>query len=99
MNLPALKTELLAFMTNTTNLTATEKQKERDRCAVMYPAEFQRFLTENALPDNATNRGRFFVEKTVGNGPNGISGFWSDIFRHGSQRENEAALPVPETFE
>lgn len=98
MNLPNLKTELLATLTSTSNLTATEKQKLRDRVVLLYPSEFQRYLTDNALTDTAANRGKFFIEKTVGNGPGGIGGYWSDIWMSGSKRENENSLPPIETF-
>lgn len=98
MNIPALKTELLAFLTNTANLTATEKGKLRNRCVLMHPSEFARYLSDNALADNATSRGQFFIEKTVGNTPGGIPGFWSDIYTSGSRRENENAMPATETF-
>jgi hypothetical protein len=97
MNLPALKDELFTFLTNTSNLTATEKQKLRDRCVTLYPQEYLRYRAENQLADNATNRGKFFVEKTIGNSPNGIFGCWSEIWLNGSRVEITAANPV-ETF-
>lgn len=99
MNLPALKTELLGVLTSTSNLTATEKQKLRDRAVVLYPSEFAAYLVANSLTDNATNRGKFFIEKTVGNGPPGIGGYWSTIWIDGNHRENQNSLPAPEVFE
>ena len=99
MNLPNLKTELLNLLTSTPNLTATEKQKLRDRMVLLNSSEVAQFLAANGLTDSAANRGRFFIEKTVGNPPSaGVSGYWSDIFMAGNRRENEASLPVTETF-
>lgn len=98
MNLSALKTELLTLLSNTTNLTATEKQKLRDRAVLLYASDYQVYLTRNALTDTANNRSKFFIEKTVGNPPGNVSGLWSDIFLLGSRRENENALPPAETF-
>lgn len=99
MNLPALKTELLATLTSSSNLTAAEKQKLRDREVLRFPAEFQRFLTENSLTDTAANRGKFFIEKTVGNKPPGISGYWSTVWTEGNRLEREGAMPAAEPFE
>ena len=99
MNLPALKDELLAVLTGTSNLTATEKQKLRDRCALLFPEQFQAWLTANTLNDTAANRGKFFIEKTVGNPPGTVpQGFWSNVWQEGSDRQNRDALPPPETF-
>ena len=98
MNIPELKTELLATLTSTSNLTATEKQKLRDRTVLLYKHEFDQWLIDNTLTDTAANRGKFFIEKTVGNAPGGIGGFWSDIWMSGSKRENENTLPPTETF-
>lgn len=98
MNLATLKTELTAMLQSTSSLTATEKQKLRDRVVLLYPSEYERYLTDTAQTDTAANRGKFFIEKTVGNAPGGVGGFWSDIWMSGSRRENENTLPPIETF-
>ena len=99
MNLPNLKTELLNVLTSTTNLTATEKQKLRNRCVLLHQSEFNQYLIANSLNDTATTRGQFFIEKTVGNPPAaGLPGYWSDIYMSGSRRENENTMPATETF-
>lgn len=99
MNLPALKTELLAVLTSTSNLTATEKTKLRNRCVLLFPEQFQAWLTANALTDTAATRGQFFIEKTVGNPPGTVpQGYWSQVWQEGSDKENRDALPPVETF-
>lgn len=99
MNLPALKVELTNLLTSTPNLTATEKQKLRNRCVTLYPEQFQAWLAANTLTDTAANRGAFFIEKTVGNPPGTVpQGMWSNVWAEGSDRENRAAIQPHETF-
>lgn len=90
MNIPALKTEILQLLSATTNLTATEKQKLRNRFVSEYQAEWTARVQAGTV-DNAANRGQFVIDKTIG--------YWADIFRAGSNRENVAAVPPPEVLE
>lgn len=99
MNLPALKAELIAVLSSSSNLTAAEKQKLRDRTVLVYPSEYERYLADNTLTDTAANRGKFFIEKTVGNKPPGIGGAWSAIWIEGNERERQATMPAAEPFE
>ncbi len=88
-NISALKTELMAFFTSTTNLTATEKTKLRNRFVAAYSGAWQVYLAGGGT-DTAANRGQFAVDRTVE--------FWREIFTAGSNQENQAALPVSETL-
>jgi hypothetical protein len=92
MNLPALRTELVTLLTNTANLTSTEKQKLRNRAVSEYPSQWAAFLAGQGLTDTAANRGAFLIYLTVNH-------FWGDIYRAGSNRENIAALSPPEVLE
>jgi hypothetical protein len=88
-NIPALKAELLAVLSNTANLTATEKQKLRNRFITSYPTLWQEYLAGGGT-DTAANRASFAIDRTFD--------FWNEVYRSGSQRENVAALPQPEVM-
>jgi hypothetical protein len=89
-NLPAFKTELLNLFTTTSNLTATEKTKLRNRFVSEYNAQWLTYLADNGGSDTSALRGQFAVEMTVE--------FWRNIYTAGSGRENLAALPASETL-
>jgi hypothetical protein len=88
-NIPALKAELLNVLTVTTNLTATEKTKLRNRFVTAYPTLWQEYLAGGGT-DTAANRAAFAIDRTFD--------FWTQIYRSGSQKENIAALPQPEVI-
>jgi hypothetical protein len=92
MDLPLLETNLLAALTSTAGLTAGEKTKLRNRMVSEYPEKWQAFLVSRELTDTAANRGLFVAVMTIG-------GFWADIYKAGSARENLASIPAPETME
>ena len=96
-NFNAFKGELQNLLATTTNIDNTTKQKMRDRCVAAYPADWAAYLAQGNA-DNANNRGKFLVEKTVGNDPPALSGFWRDIWRGQSQQENIAAAPPPDLW-
>ena len=87
----ALATEIYNLLVATTNATATEKQKLRDRFVLQFPNHWQNFLTNNTLTDTAANRGRFAAWMTV-------NSYWGDVYRSGAEREQREALPPPETL-
>jgi hypothetical protein len=90
MNIPALKTELLNLLTSTANLTATEKTKLRNRFVTEYQAEWNARVVAGTA-DTATNRGIFVIDKTLD--------YWSLVYKLGSDRENLATLPAPDTLQ
>jgi hypothetical protein len=90
MNIPAFKAELLALLATTANLTAAEKTKLRNRFVSEYQNEWDARVAAGTV-DNAANRGQFAIDKTV-------NGYWGDIYKAGSSRENQAAVPEPEVL-
>lgn len=89
-NLTAFKTELFNLFANTANLTATEKQKLRDRFVTAYPNHWAAYLAGGGT-DTAANRGQFAVDRTVA--------FWTDIYTSESYKANVAAMPPAETIQ
>lgn len=87
----AIATEIYNLLVATTNATATEKQKLRDRFVALYPNHWQNFLTNNTLTDTAANRGRFAAWMTV-------NSYWGDVYRSGSESEIRQTQPSPETL-
>ena len=87
-NMPALKTELLNLFGQTANLTATEKQKLRDRFLTAFPAEWAAYL-DGGGTDTPANRGQFAADMTIE--------FWRQIYRDQDRREKVAAI-VSETL-
>lgn len=85
----ALATEKYNLLNATTALSATEKQKLRDRMVRLYPNHWQNFLTANTLNDTAANRLRFVAYMEV-------FGYLTDIFKAGGQREYDDARPAAE---
>jgi hypothetical protein len=84
-NIQGLKTAIInAF---TANLTATERQKLRDRFVAEYQGEWNALVAAGTV-DNAANRGLFAVDK--------LFHYLNDIYRAGSARENQSAVPPPE---
>lgn len=74
---------------STTALTATEKQRLRDRFITAFPNHWQVFLAAGNA-DTAQNRGRFAAERTIA--------FWEDIYRSESYKENISTLPPVDTL-
>jgi hypothetical protein len=89
-NLPALQDELLTLFTNTSNLTATEKTKLRNRFVSEYNAAWVDFLAANGGNDTAAVRGEFVCKCLVE--------FMKRVYIDGSRRENLATLPADETL-
>lgn len=87
-NIPALKTELLTLLTNTTNLDATTKQKLRDAFVTQYPQVYTVWL--NGQSDTAARRAEFAVEMTFRH--------WRQTVEDASYKANVAALPTPDTI-
>lgn len=86
-NIPAFQTELFNLFATTTNLTATEKQKLRDRFITAFPHHWQVFLADGNA-DTPANRGMFAAQRTMA--------FWQDIYRSESRRANLTTLPPDE---
>lgn len=82
-NIPALKTELLNLFGTTTNLTAQEKQRLRDRIVAEHPAQWAAYL-DGGGTDTAQNRGTFAVDMTIE--------WWRRIYRDQDKREQVAAI-------
>lgn len=87
-NIPAFKTELLNLFSSTANLTATEKQKLRDRIVAEHSAQWAAYLAGGGT-DTAGNRAQFAAEMTVE--------WWRRIYRDQDRRNKVDAL-VPETI-
>ena len=63
-DLTKLRDEIFTTLSTTSNLTANEKQKLRDRFVSAYQGEFDS-LVEGGMTDNATNRGKFVAQKWI----------------------------------
>lgn len=83
----ALATELYTTLNSTSNATATEKQKLRDRYVLLYPNHWTNFLADNALSDTAANRLRFVAWMMVND-------YLRKNYIAGSEREITAAQPA-----
>lgn len=87
-NIPGLKSELLNLFGQTTNLTAQEKQRLRDRIVAEHPVEWAAYLAGGGT-DIAQNRGTFAADMTIE--------WWRAIYRDQDRREKVAAI-VAETL-
>lgn len=87
-NISALKTELLNLFGTTSNLTAQEKQKLRDRIVAEHPVQWAAYLAGGGT-DTAQNRGTFAANMTVE--------WWRSIYRDQDKREKVVAI-VAETL-
>lgn len=87
-NKTALKAELLALLTATSNIDGPSKVKLRDRFAAEYENAYARFLGQEA--DSPAKRGQFLADFTVE--------IWANVFRVQSRREKVANLPNPDQF-
>ena len=87
-NIPGLKSELLNLFSTTSNLTAQEKQRRRDRIVAEHPAQWQAYLNGGGT-DTPANRGSFAADMTIE--------WWRRIYRDQDRREKVAAI-VAETL-
>jgi hypothetical protein len=89
-NLAALQAELFTLFNNTSNLTATEKTKVRNRFVSQFPGKWIAFLAENGGSNTAAVRGDFVCKCLVD--------FMKEKYGEGSRQENLTALPADETL-
>lgn len=89
-NIPAFKNEFFNLLSQTVNLDAETKQNLRNYFVSEYEWEWNERVA-SGTNDTAANRARFAIDKIV----DGIKA----VYRAGSRRENEAALPPVKELE